>query len=204
TSVQPAAARTASRAAPDSGARPRLVCTRTPVALITGVRVAAVGGSEAAAASATLAGLIAPERASSWARVTAALTNVAPSSSRAGTGGGPASTPSVLGTGRRGSTTAPLRRARRPSPGRRRTERRRTGIEPADDAKRRPPVLKTGGATRHPDASGGEVTRERPEPAIREEPKLAGGEAQGRDARNSLAAHGALISWIGTLANAEV
>jgi hypothetical protein len=41
------------------------VCTRTPVALITGVRVAAVGGSEAAAVSATLAGLMAPERARS-------------------------------------------------------------------------------------------------------------------------------------------
>jgi hypothetical protein len=35
-------------------------------------------------------------------------------------------------------------------------ERRRTGIEPADGAKRRPPVLKTGGPTRYPDASGGE------------------------------------------------
>src|SRR5215467_10291312 len=36
--------------------------------------------------------------------------------------------------------------------------RRRTGIEPADDAARRPPVLKTGGATRHPDASGPDPT----------------------------------------------
>ena len=43
--------------------------------------------------------------------------------------------------------------------------RRRTGIEPADDATRRPPVLKTGGATRHPDASGADVTRARPAPA---------------------------------------
>jgi len=34
-----------------------------------------------------------------------------------------------------------------------RASRRRTGIEPADDAARRPPVLKTGGTTRHPDAS---------------------------------------------------
>ena len=50
---------------------------------------------------------------------------------------------------------------------RRRTERRRTGIEPADDAKRRPPVLKTGGATRHPDASGADVTRAPAPPAIR-------------------------------------
>jgi hypothetical protein len=96
--VQPAAACTAPRAAADSGARPRLVCTRTPVALITGVRVAAIGGSEAAAASATLAGLIAPERASSWARATAALTSAAPSSSRAATRRGSASTTSVLGT----------------------------------------------------------------------------------------------------------
>src|SRR5271165_362851 len=31
--------------------------------------------------------------------------------------------------------------------------RRRTGIEPAGDAERRPPVLKTGGTTRCPDAS---------------------------------------------------
>jgi Phage integrase family len=46
-------------------------------------------------------------------------------------------------------------------------QRRRTGIEPAGDAKRRPPVLKTGGATRHPDASGADVTRARPTPAIR-------------------------------------
>jgi hypothetical protein len=38
-------------------------------------------------------------------------------------------------------------------------QRRRTGIEPADDAMHRPPVLKTGGATRHPDASGADVTR---------------------------------------------
>src|SRR5215471_14704481 len=46
-------------------------------------------------------------------------------------------------------------------------QRRRTGIEPADDAKRRPPVLKTGGATRHPDASGADVTRAQAPPAIR-------------------------------------
>ena len=46
-------------------------------------------------------------------------------------------------------------------------QRRRTGIEPADDATRRPPVLKTGGATRHPDASGADVTRAWAAPAIR-------------------------------------
>jgi hypothetical protein len=47
-----------------------------------------------------------------------------------------------------------------------RTLRRRTGIEPADDAVRRPPILKTGGATRHPDASGADVTRARRGAAI--------------------------------------
>ncbi len=47
-----------------------------------------------------------------------------------------------------------------------RRTRRRTGIEPAGDAERRPPVLKTGGATRHPDASGANVTRAWAAPAI--------------------------------------
>ena len=70
----------------------------TPVALITGVREAAVGGSAATAASATLAGLMAPVRASSWARATAALTSVPPSCSRAAASRGSASTTSVLGT----------------------------------------------------------------------------------------------------------
>src|ERR1700758_4973761 len=46
-------------------------------------------------------------------------------------------------------------------------QRRRTGIEPACDAERRTPVLKTGGATRHPDASGAKVTRARAASAIR-------------------------------------
>jgi hypothetical protein len=46
-------------------------------------------------------------------------------------------------------------------------QRRRTGIEPADDAARRPPVLKTGGATRHPDASGADVTCARAPAAIK-------------------------------------
>ena len=41
----PAAAVIASTAAGDSGARPRLVCTRTPVALSTGRRLLAVAGS---------------------------------------------------------------------------------------------------------------------------------------------------------------
>ena len=54
------------------------------------------------------------------------------------------------------------------------SKRRRTGIEPACDAERRTPVLKTGGATRHPDASGADVTRARPAPAIREGSWLSG------------------------------
>ena len=40
----PLAATSASTAAGDSGARPRLVCTRTPVALSTGCRLLAVPG----------------------------------------------------------------------------------------------------------------------------------------------------------------
>ena len=52
--------------------------------------------------------------------------------------------------------------------------RRRTGIEPACDAKRRTPVLKTGGATRHPDASAADVTRARPGAAIRDGSWLSG------------------------------
>ena len=57
-----------------------------------------------------------------------------------------------------GCSTRPPRRGLPRWPGRGpgqclRRWRRRTGIEPAGGAKRRPPVLKTGGATRHPDAS---------------------------------------------------
>ena len=40
----------------DSGARPRLVCTTTPVALMTGRRLAALSGSAATACSATCSG----------------------------------------------------------------------------------------------------------------------------------------------------
>src|SRR5262249_56108858 len=97
-------------AAAGRGGRPGLVCTATPVALITGVKVAAVRGSDAAAASATLPGLISPERASSWAPITACLTRAGPSRPAAATRRGSASTSSVLGTWRRGSTTATLRR----------------------------------------------------------------------------------------------
>ncbi len=48
------------------------------------------------------------------------------------------------------------------------SERRRTGIEPASDVTRRSPVLKTGGATRHPDASGADVTGARASAAIQD------------------------------------
>ena len=165
TSVQPAAARTASRAAADSGARPRLVCTRTPVALITGVKVAAVGGSAAAAASATLAGLMAPERARSWARATAALTSAAPSSSRAATRRGSASTTSVLGTWRRGSTIATLRRRSRPCP---EPSPRGGGRESNPPTTRAPSTgFEDRGGHQAPGRLRADVTRARAAPAIR-------------------------------------
>src|ERR1035441_5162407 len=67
----------------------------------------------------------------------------------------PAFTRAVPGPDRAG----PVRRAARPGPHLILAAwRRRTGIEPADDAARRPPVLKTGGATRHPDASAADPT----------------------------------------------
>src|SRR5215813_11998281 len=61
--------------------------------------------------------------------------------------------------------------------------RRRTGIEPADDAARRPPVLKTGGATRHPDASGPDPTaqpRARPPAAAPRLPETGRTGARGK------------------------
>ena len=76
TSVAPAATRSASRAAADSGARPRLVWTMTPVALITCRRLVAYAGRAAMAAAVTSSGLISPRRARSWAPVMAALTRL--------------------------------------------------------------------------------------------------------------------------------
>ena len=70
---------TASTAAPDSGARPRLVWTTTPVALTTRRSVVADAGSAATAASATAAGSSSPARHRSSAAVTACLTRTGPS-----------------------------------------------------------------------------------------------------------------------------
>ncbi len=88
------------RAAADSGARPRLVCTSTPVALITGVSAAARAGSSATAASATSSGAICPALARCWARLTAALTSARPSLRSASARRGSASSTSVRGTRR--------------------------------------------------------------------------------------------------------
>jgi hypothetical protein len=97
TSVQPAATRTASRAAADNGAAEIGVYEH---ARRVDHRREGGGGrrQRAAAVSATLAGLMTPERASCWARAPAALTSFAPSCSRAATRRGSANTTSVLGT----------------------------------------------------------------------------------------------------------
>ena len=95
-------------------------------------------------------------RASSWARATAALTSVPPGSSGA---------PARRGSGEHDVRCWPLGGTgpqSRPTPSqpavlRTGSTRGRTGIEPADDAARRPPVLKTRGATRRPDAPGVDV-----------------------------------------------
>ena len=110
TSQWPAAAAIASTAAADSGARPRLVCTSTPVALITGVSAAARAGSSATAASATSSGLICPSLARCCARPTAALTSARPSLPSAAASLGSASSRSVRGTRRLLSTSRTILR----------------------------------------------------------------------------------------------
>src|SRR4051794_1604140 len=103
TSVAPPAVITASSAACDNGARPRLVCTTTPVALMTGRRLAALTGSAATACSATCSGSISPARASCWAWATTDFTNARPSTRAASARRGSASSTSVRGTRLRGS-----------------------------------------------------------------------------------------------------
>ena len=111
TSQVPAAAASASRAAALSGARPRVVWTRIPVALITGTREAAIGGSSATAASATRSGVISPFRARSWARVIAALTRSRPRRRCAAAMRGSASSWSVRGIFLRRALSGALRGA---------------------------------------------------------------------------------------------
>src|ERR1700756_4136082 len=121
TSVAPPAATTASRAARDSGARPRLVCTTTPVAFRTGRRLDAVAGSAATACSATRSGSISPARARCWASAIADFTSARPSSRSASARRG--------GAGRVGGG-------------------RRTETNPASDSDCRSTVLKTAPVTR--------------------------------------------------------
>ncbi len=67
------------RRAGDSGARPRLVCTSTPVALRTGRRLLAVAGSAARTASTASGGATSPARMRCWTCWTASLTRPRPS-----------------------------------------------------------------------------------------------------------------------------
>src|ERR1700754_1950830 len=106
TSQVPAARSRAARAAAESGARPRLVCSSTPVAFSTGRRPVAVVGNESSTAltTASCSTGSSPRRARSCAAVTADLTRARPSRSAAAAIRGSARTASVRGTPRRGST----------------------------------------------------------------------------------------------------
>ena len=106
TSVAPLAVTTASTAARDRGARPRFVCTTTPVALITGRRLDAERGNAATASSATCSGSISPALARCCACVTTVFTSARPSTRSASASRGSARRTSVRGTRRRGSVTA--------------------------------------------------------------------------------------------------
>ena len=138
TSVVPPAATTASSAARDSGARPRLVCTTTPVALTTGRRLDAVAGSAATACSATRSGSISPARARCWASAITDFTSARPST-RCGFG------QARIGEQDVGAGHSPARVTHVGSEG---AWRRRTGIEPASGSVCRSTVLKTAPVTR--------------------------------------------------------
>ena len=102
-------------------------------------------------------------RAGSWARATAALTGVPPGSSAPGPSEGQRARRQVLASGRAGRDRDLRRRGLPfPGPGPRGGGRNRT--------RRRHDVPSIGfedpGATRHPDASGADVTRARAVPAI--------------------------------------
>ena len=118
TSHVPAATSRASRAATESGARPRLVCSSTPVALSTVRSAVAVGGSAWRTASTTAPCSIgrSPCRARSWAAPTAAFTIPPPSRRVAAAIRGSASTASVRGTRRRGSTAVTAVSSSQPCP----------------------------------------------------------------------------------------
>ena len=145
------------RAAADSGARPRLVCSTTPVALITGVQ----GGGRAGSAATRRVGDRGRGDARTAAPVPGAPVTALPdrcrhrAAGRGLTSRGSASTTSVRGTDRRGSGVI----AATGSPLPHRVWRRRTGIEPAKPRCSASPVLKTGRATRRLYASAGDGSR---------------------------------------------
>ena len=127
-------------AACDSGARPRFVCTTTPVALMTGRRLAALAGNAATASSATCSGSISPARARSCACGDNGFhQRAAEQSFRLGEPG--------IGEQHIGAGHAPSRvgHERMSGPG---SWRRRTGIEPASDRICRSAILKTAPVTR--------------------------------------------------------
>lgn len=107
TGVFPAASINASTAAADSGARPRLVCTTTPVALRTRPSCERDAGKAAAAASAASSGASAPSRTRRNADPTASRTTSRPSRPIPACKRGSAITASTRGVARRESTTYP-------------------------------------------------------------------------------------------------
>lgn len=152
TSVYPPTAAIASSAARDSGARPRLVCSTTPVALCTGLRPTARAGSAARAAWTASPGPIRPSRTACWAVATAALTRGLPSRANASPSRGSPSSTVALGTCRRVSAGGCRVLSATVHPDR--SQRRRTGIEPAWPGFRTTPILKIGRGTSPPNASG--------------------------------------------------
>ncbi len=123
TSVAPPATVTASRAARESGARPRFVCTTTPVALSTSRNEETDDGSRSSTTATTSSGATAPSRQACSTEATTPFTTGRPSRRAASSTAGTASTASVRGVRRLGSSCTQA-----PSDG----WRRRTGIEPPD------------------------------------------------------------------------
>ena len=107
TSTYPDAAISASRAAAESGARPRLVCNTVPVALMTGLRLVACAGSPRSTSSMRRAGLSDPSRTRPCDVWTASRTRARPRRRWGSASRGSASTEFVCGTARRGSVCMP-------------------------------------------------------------------------------------------------
>lgn len=139
TSVAPPAATIASSAAADSGARPRLVCTRTPVALSTGRRDDTVEGSRATTSATTSPGSISPARARCCAAATSDFTRSRPRVSVAFAILGSPSTASVRDRAARVTHGRPPSRTRtsRPLPRPRHAVRARERAAQVTDSRRR-------------------------------------------------------------------